>query len=756
MRKIVLVLLSVIMTIPLYSRVIKTNKKVQRALPQKLPRLEEPVYINTFGADHRFGPITQHSNRDGHFFSTLIDSSLNGYGPYNPTPNPLAYALDEGYVAAYRQFQGLNATAGYIGASQSEDGEEWFTEQTLNTRYPTGEEEPDLPTATGTPQGRYPSAGFAPGGNPTAIWNEYTNTDHGGGTYGGYPLYTYDSQGIGEFSAWVNPFHMNNGCNTTPCDPMDLWISNSYVNTGGDTPTLTAIYAGWSDTPANYYWINSNFHANGYFLLNDPYVMASDAETDDNGDYLWYDFGNYTSSPDFHINEDGVGYMGQVSYTLNSDFEAPYSHTFFFKKTEDFGETWSSDGGHFNSGYEYISDETIVRLTDSLYTMFSNNPEDYPEQLWYPWAECDSIDEATGDTLTYTCGDSIYYSNVGGASFLTPGLFMYYDFDVRTDSDGGLHFVTVAVPFVCPDSVGGCEDSNGDGLVDTLYLEGRFGSGGHYYFYNPDPVDQPNNWRLTLLNDLSETYYADWATSDIPHINSGSYPPQYYFFPEITFSGEDGSQVMWYAGYEGSAFTWSEDTMFYYPQDIDIYMKKSPDFGATWTELENVTNTPGGIFPDKQLECGIHLASTGTDDHVGIFFQMADFYTETYPPATGYEDYMNRVYVGVYSNDAGGSGGGDVGTGNEDLAPTKFVLKQNYPNPFNPVTQIQYEIDKSTDVSLDLFDIRGVKVKTLLSEHHQAGSHQYTLDGTALASGVYFYTMTANGVSKTQKLVLMK
>ena len=185
-------------------------------------------------------------------------------------------------------------------------------------------------------------------------------------------------------------------------------------------------------------------------------------------------------------------------------------------------------------------------------------------------------------------------------------------------------------------------------------------------------------------------------------------------------------------------------------------MKKSPDFGATWTELENVTNTPGGIFPDKQLECGIHLASTGTDDHVGIFFQMADFYTETYPPATGYEDYMNRVYVGVYTNDAGGSGGGDVGTGNEDLAPTKFVLKQNYPNPFNPVTQIQYDIDKSADVTLDLFDIRGVKVKTLFSEHHQAGSHQYTLDGAALASGVYFYTMTANGVSKTQKLVLMK
>ena len=59
----------------------------------------------------------------------------------------------------------------------------------------------------------------------------------------------------------------------------------------------------------------------------------------------------------------------------------------------------------------------------------------------------------------------------------------------------------------------------------------------------------------------------------------------YYFYPEITFSGEEGSQVMWYAGYEGSAFTWSEDTMFYFPQDIDIYMKKSPRF---WCDLDRI------------------------------------------------------------------------------------------------------------------------------------------------------------------------
>ena len=128
----------------------KKGKRKPLSKTTKLPRISEPIYNNnTLGPNHRFGPKVNYSNRDSDWSSSLIDSSLNGYGPYNPTPNPLAYAMDEGYVAVYRQFQGLNVTAGYIGASQSEDGEEWFTEQALNSRYPTGEEEPNLPHSNG-------------------------------------------------------------------------------------------------------------------------------------------------------------------------------------------------------------------------------------------------------------------------------------------------------------------------------------------------------------------------------------------------------------------------------------------------------------------------------------------------------------------------------------------------------------------------------------------------------------------------------
>ena len=172
--------------------------------------------------------------RSQQFSVTLIDSSLNGYGAYLSITNPLAFSPEEGYVAVYRQYQGEyneGTSSGWIGSSQSEDGEEWYTEQRLNECYPSRDCHPSLPTADGQPQGRYPSAGIVEGGQPTAIWNEYTNADLGGGSYGGYPLYTYDSQGIGEFAYWINPFHLNNGCATMPCDsPPDLWTGNVLLN----------------------------------------------------------------------------------------------------------------------------------------------------------------------------------------------------------------------------------------------------------------------------------------------------------------------------------------------------------------------------------------------------------------------------------------------------------------------------------------------------------------------------------------------
>jgi hypothetical protein len=94
----------------------------------------------------------------------------------------------------------------------------------------------------------------------------------------------------------------------------------------------------------------------------------------------------------------------------------------------------------------------------------------------------------------------------------------------------------------------------------------------------------------------------------------------------------------------------------------------------------------------------------------------------------------------------------------EALKPTEFALAQNFPNPFNPSTVIQYQLPEPATVKLELYDITGRKVATLVNAWQNAGYYSFNLNGSAynLASGVYFYRLTAGGFIATKKMVLVK
>ncbi len=94
----------------------------------------------------------------------------------------------------------------------------------------------------------------------------------------------------------------------------------------------------------------------------------------------------------------------------------------------------------------------------------------------------------------------------------------------------------------------------------------------------------------------------------------------------------------------------------------------------------------------------------------------------------------------------------------ETLKPTEFALAQNFPNPFNPSTVIQYQLPEPANVKLELYDITGRKVATLVDAWQTAGYYAFNLNGSAynLASGVYFYRLTAGGFIATKKMVLVK
>ena len=89
--------------------------------------------------------------------------------------------------------------------------------------------------------------------------------------------------------------------------------------------------------------------------------------------------------------------------------------------------------------------------------------------------------------------------------------------------------------------------------------------------------------------------------------------------------------------------------------------------------------------------------------------------------------------------------------------PTEVELNQNYPNPFNPSTTIQFGLPEQSAVSLEVFDILGRKVATLLNkETRTAGRHSIRFDGRALASGVYLYRLRAGKSVIIKKLTLIK
>ena len=94
-------------------------------------------------------------------------------------------------------------------------------------------------------------------------------------------------------------------------------------------------------------------------------------------------------------------------------------------------------------------------------------------------------------------------------------------------------------------------------------------------------------------------------------------------------------------------------------------------------------------------------------------------------------------------------------------APKRFDLSQNYPNPFNASTDIQFTLSEGTQVKLEVFDILGHRVRTLVDEFRPAGLHivhfdARTDDGRPLTSGMYFYRLRTESMVETRKMVLMK
>ncbi len=93
----------------------------------------------------------------------------------------------------------------------------------------------------------------------------------------------------------------------------------------------------------------------------------------------------------------------------------------------------------------------------------------------------------------------------------------------------------------------------------------------------------------------------------------------------------------------------------------------------------------------------------------------------------------------------------------KNVVDQKFTLHQNYPNPFNPKTIINYELPITNDIEINIYNLMGQKVTTLVSEKQSAGKHQVEWNAKGFASGVYYYILrTDAGFVQTRKLMLLR
>lgn len=110
----------------------------------------------------------------------------------------------------------------------------------------------------------------------------------------------------------------------------------------------------------------------------------------------------------------------------------------------------------------------------------------------------------------------------------------------------------------------------------------------------------------------------------------------------------------------------------------------------------------------------------------------------------------------------GTNGGGGVGNKSPTLErlpsapPSGYDLGANHPNPFGGLTQIRYGLPQAGHVRLDVFDLLGRRVATLVDGVQAAGRYEATFDGSGLGDGVYLYRMASGTFVETRRMVLAR
>jgi hypothetical protein len=305
---------------------------------------------------------------------------------------------------------------------------------------------------------------------------------------------------------------------------------------------------------------------------------------------------------------------------------------------------------------------------------------------------------ADGDTLwTKTYGGTLY--DIGYSATQTPDGGFFVTGNLYFDRDDYYYFTLIKT------------DANGDSLWTKFY---GISSGSARTTIIPTSDGNymiQKGPKLYKINELGDTLWTNSFNTSDPDEEISTYGIAQASDGGYVICGQVG--IPWY-------------------EHLDVYAVKTDSLGdTTWTQR---------IIGEESVSVSVAECIAQTSD--GNFVLVGSI-------SVGNE--VNKLLLAKIES-------GLVGIDNKlDFSlPNQYRLYQNYPNPFNANTVISYRLPEPGNVKIDIFDIQGRKLQTLIDEYKQAGMHRILYDGSDFASGYYFYRLQAGDYSESKKLTLIK
>jgi hypothetical protein len=345
----------------------------------------------------------------------------------------------------------------------------------------------------------------------------------------------------------------------------------------------------------------------------------------------------------------------------------------------------------------------------------------------------------------------------------------------------GLDSVTITMKEVAGDYPLICQATlQADQLVYELVVERPFSSipslrlfSGYDSSFSYDLVAGTSGYSIAITDSLGSLGSIDtWAVDDSA---SHFFFPTYYTMTNITYS----QAVIEILGPENESW-FDIDTS---NTGIERATVLSSPYPVLRTGLEPGAVQAGrthclSLFPNQEIHSSsVVMGYADGDLMVGDLKKGDESTLEVYRWMDGTQGWLpvggsivdtvrNQVWSPLPSPGTYAVFTTDIVTDVDDdehggILPYQFELSQNYPNPFNPTTTIVYSLPRRSNVRIDIFNLLGQKVQTLINREQPAGSYTITWDGTnssgrPTSTGVYFYRFQAGDHVETKKMLLLK